>query len=597
MHLKSKFGFKVALCIVSSLGLGLAYSLRPSAIAQPNIEPIPIPVISEPIVFKDISPNYWAKSYIEALADLNIISGFPDGTFRPNAPVTRAQFAAMLRQAFLRSELPTIIPPEARPFTDVQENYWAAEAITQARSSGFLSGYPGNRFAPEQNIPRIQALVSLASGLNYTADASEMLLYYKDVSEIPNYAREKAAAASLNGLVVNHPVLNQLEPNRRATRAEVAAFVYRALVKKGQANASVRSPYEVLPASSWQQTPIAFIPSEARQIALSNYNDRARQRLATLSAAGDRVQIWNILTGEQVAEKVFGENVRAEAIALSADAQKVAAIVQTKPGYGLELWVWNVNSEASLVREPLGARQLLTSNSPVEPGFAPVRAKVAFRANSYAVLSYVKLGEDTAEGPGASQLQFHGEDISSIISTLTPTEGADIQDFSISPDGRLLAARSNVLPNTNRKGEPVVDLWQLDEGDRVFTLRGEDDQLRLAAMSFTPTGALRILENNDLYDTRLNTFNPKTRERISQVTALAGTDRQDGIHILSPDGVYYFMRGDVAGTRLLNTQTQAVTRLDSYVTDAVFSSDGVWLAINDRSSIRIFSRSQPAASP
>lgn len=156
----------------------------------------------------------------------------------------------MLRQAFLRSELPTIVPPEVEPFADVRERHWAAEAIAEARLSGFLSGYPGNRFQPEQNIPRIQALVSLTSGLNYTASASEILLYYKDASDIPNYARTKAAAATLNGLVINYPTLNQLNPNRNATRAEVAAFVYRALAKQGETNTSVHSPYEVSPATA-----------------------------------------------------------------------------------------------------------------------------------------------------------------------------------------------------------------------------------------------------------------------------------------------------------------------------------------------------------
>ena len=50
--------------------------------------------------FIDVAPNYWAKSYIEALASKGVIAGFPDGTFKPNEPVTRAQFAAIINKAF-----------------------------------------------------------------------------------------------------------------------------------------------------------------------------------------------------------------------------------------------------------------------------------------------------------------------------------------------------------------------------------------------------------------------------------------------------------------------------------------------------------------
>ena len=189
--------------------------------------------------FVDVPTGYWAKDYIEALASQQIIAGFPDGSFKPNDPVTRAQFAAIITKAFA--------PPAKRPasqFKDVKSDFWAYAAIQSAYQSQFVSGYPDGTFKPQQQIPRVQALVALASGLNLTADNQNILSFYTDAAQIPKYALNQVAAATAKQLVINYPTVKQLNPNRDATRAEVAAFVYQALVNAGRAQA-IASPYVV----------------------------------------------------------------------------------------------------------------------------------------------------------------------------------------------------------------------------------------------------------------------------------------------------------------------------------------------------------------
>jgi hypothetical protein len=191
--------------------------------------------------FNDVPSGYWAQTFIQELASRDIIKGFPDGGFRPNDPVTRAQFAAMLSKAVKKAPIRGGVA-----FVDVASSYWAASAIQTSYTTGFMSGYPGNVFEPTQNIPRVQVLVSLANGLNYSASqAPETILQsYADASGIPNYARNSVAAATENRLVVNYPNVQFLNPNQTATRAEVAAFIYQSLVRSGQANA-IASPYIV----------------------------------------------------------------------------------------------------------------------------------------------------------------------------------------------------------------------------------------------------------------------------------------------------------------------------------------------------------------
>ena len=183
------------------------------------------------VSFPDVT-GHWAQAYIEALAGRNIITGFPDGTYRPGEPVTRAQFAAIVTKAFT----PTA-QRAATNFVDVGSTFWAYQAIQTAYRGGFLAGYPGRVFSPDQRIPRVQVLVALASGLGFSAGNSAALSVYQDATQIPAYATGPVAAATQRQLVVNYPTPSQLNPNREATRAEVAAFVYQALVNAGRAPA------------------------------------------------------------------------------------------------------------------------------------------------------------------------------------------------------------------------------------------------------------------------------------------------------------------------------------------------------------------------
>ncbi len=188
--------------------------------------------------FRDIQ-GYWAQPYIEALIAKDVIAGFPDGSFKPTDPVTRAQFATILSKAFA--------PPsmrEAQEFKDVQQNFWAYGAIQTAYKGGFVAGYPGGLFQPQQAIPRVQSLVSLANGLKLSANNLNALAIYADADQVPKYATDPVSAATVRQLVVNYPIPTQLNPNRDATRAEVAAFVYQALVNTGRATA-IASPYVV----------------------------------------------------------------------------------------------------------------------------------------------------------------------------------------------------------------------------------------------------------------------------------------------------------------------------------------------------------------
>ncbi|MGD1911387.1 MAG: S-layer homology domain-containing protein [Rivularia sp. (in: cyanobacteria)] len=216
----------------------------PTPTATPSVEAIAteLPTIPTPIAFPDVDDDFWAKPFINKLSSRRIIEGFEeDNTYRPQQAVNRAQFAAILGKAFQ-----TDLTNTSKEFGDIPAEYWAEAAIKKAVSTKFMSGYPGNVFQPEQKIPRVQVIVSLVTGLNLKTPASpeKVLSVYKDADQIPEWARDKVAAATVNNLVVNHPDPDSFNPNEEATRAEVATMVHQALVKMNKVE-PIKSKYVV----------------------------------------------------------------------------------------------------------------------------------------------------------------------------------------------------------------------------------------------------------------------------------------------------------------------------------------------------------------
>jgi len=186
---------------------------------------------NQPKTFPDIQ-KHWAKPFIEGLLDKGLISGFGDGTFKPNEKMTRAQYAALLVKAFDPEP-----KREAKNFLDVSDKSWAKDVIQKAYRGGFLSGYPGDMFRQGDNVERVQVLVSLVNGLELSESDDNALDFYEDSDDIPDYGKEEVVTATKKQIVVNHPDVKKLDPTKAATRGEVAAMVYQALVDANKVSA------------------------------------------------------------------------------------------------------------------------------------------------------------------------------------------------------------------------------------------------------------------------------------------------------------------------------------------------------------------------
>jgi S-layer homology domain len=232
--------------------------------------------------FPDVPSNYWARPFIQRLAQRNILAGYPDGTFRPKQTMQRDELAAVIRKAFNQPPVRQI--ESGSIYNDVNQGYWAERPIESASEQGFMSGDGKGNFRPNQPVTRVQAITALNRGLDLPsattasvqpqqttrrrpvfvpiaitslmqsvilprAEASEQAVqkarsasdivnqYYTDASNIPQNAVSDVAAATKQNIVVNYPNPKVLNPNQAATRAEIAALVHQTLVSQGRMEA------------------------------------------------------------------------------------------------------------------------------------------------------------------------------------------------------------------------------------------------------------------------------------------------------------------------------------------------------------------------
>ena len=119
--------------------------------------------------FEDVEAYEFEDSVLK-LADLGIINGYPDGTFKPDNLVTRAEFAKMIVCMLGLDAAAKSLEGEAVPFADVDADHWAAGHINVAQMMGIVNGYEDGTFRPDGNITYAEALKMVLAGMGYSED-------------------------------------------------------------------------------------------------------------------------------------------------------------------------------------------------------------------------------------------------------------------------------------------------------------------------------------------------------------------------------------------------------------------------------------------
>ena len=188
--------------------------------------------------FEDVPDGFWAGCDINLLAENKVVAGYPDRTFKPNLPVTRAEIASMAVNGF---NLRGCGCPK-KTFKDVPADHWANQAINTAVSNGIMDGYPNDLFKPNKPVSRAEAMVALAKGIPCEMDnckADEILSKYCDGNKVPAWAKIPVAKAIETGALKDIPNSNEIQACKDASRADVASMLEAVRVAMGYSKKDV----------------------------------------------------------------------------------------------------------------------------------------------------------------------------------------------------------------------------------------------------------------------------------------------------------------------------------------------------------------------
>ena len=194
---------------------------------------------SSALPFKDISKNVYKPEILKGF-ELKIVEGFPDGTFRPNQPVTREQAVSMIVDAI---NLITPVDLEAtptqtvRPFTDVPSDRWSAKKIAWAQWNIWPAGTPTGKFRPTDNITRAELVAFLRRAAERTKvklgrspalTATQPPIKFSDVSGFNEQLTMQMSAYCRVASPLNEKG-KQFAPNKAAHRDYTTAALVRML--------------------------------------------------------------------------------------------------------------------------------------------------------------------------------------------------------------------------------------------------------------------------------------------------------------------------------------------------------------------------------
>ena len=119
--------------------------------------------------YSDVAATSWYNTAVSTLSSMGIITGYPDGTFRPNAAITRAEFAAIAARFDNDGD------KTAAKFSDIA-NHWAKDEISIAYNNGWITGYPDGTFGPQRDITRAETMTLVNRVLNRQPETEDDLL-------------------------------------------------------------------------------------------------------------------------------------------------------------------------------------------------------------------------------------------------------------------------------------------------------------------------------------------------------------------------------------------------------------------------------------
>lgn len=161
--------------------------------------------------------GHWAEQQIRKWTDRGYINKYDDGSFRPDSPISRAEFMAIVNRSFSFTDKADI------EYKDLKASVWYYEDVLKAVKAGYIVGNTDGTIRPEQNISNLEAAVIISRLLNLkSSNALDEAPRFKDDANIPQWGKSAVEAVSERGYMTGYSD-GTFRPTQYITRAEVVA--------------------------------------------------------------------------------------------------------------------------------------------------------------------------------------------------------------------------------------------------------------------------------------------------------------------------------------------------------------------------------------
>ena len=375
--------------------------------------------------------GHWAESAITSWQDKGLITGYTDGTFKPDNSITRAEFASMVNKALGLTEKGDV------PFSDVQSGSWYYDAISIAVKAGYCSGYEDGTFKPDATITRAEAavMIALAKGLTQNTAAASG---FADAANIPAWAKGYVGAVVSAGYMSGRPD-GTFDATNTITRAEAVSSLDRAMGNTATTDKDVVVTEDDAVIDGQTIEGNLIIDKAVGEGEVYVKNSTVAGNIIVQGGGDDSIYLENVTVKGKVIVEKSGVRVQFEGTTETTDVE-VKAVCELK-GRNFEGKVGTIT-----IAEELGTSEAVKVNVPAEAVVISAKASVYVNANvdkvtiasdakdsKLEVTSSAKVGTVVADGKVAisgsgkvEKLEANADGITvSSSTTITKTEVAD----------------------------------------------------------------------------------------------------------------------------------------------------------------------------
>lgn len=475
--------------------------------------------------------GHWAESAITSWQDKGLISGYTDGTFKPDNSITRAEFASMVNKALGLTEKGDV------PFSDVKSGSWYYDAISIAVKAGYCSGYEDGTFKPDATITRAEAavMIALAKGLTQNTAAASG---FADAANIPAWAKGYVGAVVSAGYMSGRPN-GTFDATNTITRAEAVSSLDRAMGNTAVTDKDVVVTEDDTVIDGQTIEGNLIIDKAVGEGEVYVKNSTVAGNIIVQGGGDDSIYLENVTVKGKVIVEKSGVRVQFEGKTEATDVE-VKAVCELK-GRNFEGKVGTIT-----IAEELGTSEAVKVNVPAEAVVVSEKASVYVNANvdkvtiasdakdsKLEVTSSAKVGTVVADGKVAisgsgkvEKLEANADGITvSSSTTITKTEVADGVEKPSTPSTGGGGGGSSSSSTTSKTKTVNVTSAMITEKTNLQTIITENEKTKTNLTLNVPsniaktqlTGTLTYTGNGKL------TINVTAAETAKATLAAAGT--------------------------------------------------------------------------